>query len=143
MKSVLFVGDGGDQLRIDLLGYERAPVGDYSDDNWLSVAVEVRAGGFAGFFSASFLTSELKAFHLDAAKLYDSLTGYAKFQTLEEQLSIDLAADGRGHIHLTGHAADQPGIGNALAFNFTFDQTQLRSSVQSLADATAAFPVRT
>lgn len=33
MQSVLFVGDGGDQLRIDVIGYEREPVGEYFGDN--------------------------------------------------------------------------------------------------------------
>jgi hypothetical protein len=143
MQSVLFVGDGGEQLRIDVLGYEREPVGEYFDDNWLSVAVEIKAGGFTGFFSASFLTEEIEAFHQGAASLYDSLTGQAKFRTMEEQLSIDLVGDGLGHIRLTGSAEDRPGIGNTLAFAFTFDQTQLQSSVQNLVKALAAFPVRT
>jgi hypothetical protein len=142
MQSVLFVGDGGGQLRIDVLGYEREPVGEYFDDNWLSVAVEIKTGGFTGFFSASFLTGEIEAFHRDAAKLYDSLTGQAKFRTLEEQLCIDLSDDGRGHIQLTGSAEDQPGIGNTLTFAFTFDQTQLQSLVQSLAKVLAVFPMR-
>ncbi|ULU26768.1 WapI family immunity protein [Dyella terrae] len=142
MDSVLFVGDGGEQLRMDVLGYEREPAGEYFDDNWLSVAVELKAGGFTGFFSASFLTSEIEAFHGEAAKLYDSLTGQAKFRTLEEQLSLDLVGDGRGHIRLTGRAADQPGIGNTLAFSFAFDQTQLQSSVQGLAQLLKIFPVR-
>jgi hypothetical protein len=128
---------------MDVLGYEREPTGEYFDDNWLSVAVEVKAGGFKGYFSASFLTGEMEAFREEAAKLYDSLTGQAKFRTLEEQLSLDLVGDGRGHIRLTGSAADQPGIGNTFAFAFTFDQTQLRSSVQSLTRLLGVFPVRT
>jgi hypothetical protein len=85
----------------------------------------------------------VEAFHEEAAKLYDSLTGQAKFRTLEDQLSLDLVGDGRGHIRLTGNAADQPGIGNTFAFAFTFDQTQLQTSVQSLARLLGAVPVRT
>lgn len=143
MQSILFVGDGGEQLRIDVLGYEREPVGEYFDDNWLSVAVEVKAGSFTGYFSASFLTGEIEAFHQGAANLYESLSGQAEFRTLEEQLRIDLAGDGLGHIRLTGRAEDRPGIGNALAFAFAFDQTQLQASVQGLAKVLTAFPVRT
>lgn len=142
MQSVCFVGDGGEQLRIDVLGYERAPVGEYFDDNWLSVAVEVKAGGFTGFFSASFLTGELEAFHQQAARLHASLEGSATFRTLEEQLSLDLVGDGLGHIRLTGRAEDQPGIGNTLEFAFAFDQTQLQPSVQDLARVLSTFPVR-
>lgn len=108
----------------------------------MSVAVEVKAGGFKGFFSASFLAGEIKAFHWDVAKLYESQTGQAKFRTLEEQLSIDLTSDGLGHIQMTGSAEDQPGVGNRLAFVFTFDQTQLQSLVQSLTKVLAVFPVR-
>lgn len=143
MHSVLFIGNSGEQLRMDVLGYEREPAGEYFDDNWLSVAVEVKAGGFTGLFSASFLTGEIEAFSTEAAKLYDSLTGQAKFRTLEDQLSLDLIGDGRGNIRLTGHAADQPGIGNTLAFSFIFDQAQLQSSVQNLVRLLGIFPVRT
>lgn len=143
MHSVLFAGDGGERLRMDVLGYERKPTGEYFDDNWLSVVVEIKAGGFAGVFSASFLTGEIEAFRQEAAKLYESLMGRAEFRTLEEQLSLDLVGDGRGRIRLTGSAADQPGIGNTFAFAFTFDQTQLQSSVQSLEQLLGVFPVRT
>jgi hypothetical protein len=143
MQSVVFIGDAGEQLRINVLGYERAPVGEYFDDNWLSVEVAVKAGGFAGSFSASFLTGELEALHQEAIKLYDLLTGRAQFKTLEEQLTLDLVGDGLGHIRLTGSAQDLAGLGNTLTFAFTFDQTQLRSTVQNLARVLNAFPVRT
>jgi len=143
MQTVVFTGDAGEHLRIDVLGYERAPVGEYFDDNWLSVGVAIKAGGFTGSFSASFLTGELEGLHQEAIKLYDSLTGRAEFKTLEEQLGFDLVGDGLGHIRLTGNAQDIAGLGNTLAFTFTFDQTQLRSTVQGLTRVLSAFPMRT
>lgn len=143
MESVVFIGDAGEQLRIDVLGYERAPVGEYFDDNWLSVEVAVKAGRFERSFRASFLTDEIEAFHKESTKLYDSLTRRAELKTLEEQLSLSLAGDGLGHIRLTGSAQDRMGLGNTLAFAFTFDQSQLRSTLQALARVLSAFPVRT
>ncbi len=143
MRSVVFSGDGGEHLRIDVLGYERAPVGEYFDDNWLSVQVTIKAGGFSGSFSASFLTGELETLRQGSLSLYESLTGHAKFETIEGQLSLDLVGDGHGHIRLTGSAEDRAGLGNTLAFAFTFDQTQLQSTVQGLARVLDTFPVRT
>jgi len=48
-----------------------------------------------------------------------------------------------GHIKISGEALDRAGIGNKLIFEIDIDQTQLQTSVQSLAAAMSAFPVRT
>ena len=142
MHSIIFTGDLGQQLKIDVLGYERAPVGEYFDDNWLSVEVSIKAGAFAGTFEASFLTGELEAFREQLMALYETLTGQAEFETLEGQLSLELKGDGLGHINLEGRAQDQAGIGNALSFELTCDQTQLQSSLNDVSRALGVFPVR-
>ena len=53
-----------DRIDVDVLSYERAPVGEYYDDNWLTTQIKVRVGGFRGHFDAALLAGELGAFRL-------------------------------------------------------------------------------
>jgi hypothetical protein len=143
MKSVAFGGEKHERLEITVLGYERAASGCFHDDNWLSVEVAIRCGVFHGKFPAAFLTEELEAFHGQLVSLYQTLTGKAEFRTLEGQLDLTATGDGLGHIKISGKARDQAGTGNRFSFEIGIDQTQLQTSVQSLAAVLAAYPVRT
>ncbi|TAK94497.1 MAG: hypothetical protein EPO07_16630 [Verrucomicrobia bacterium] len=131
-----------ERVEIEVRDYERAPVGEYWDDNWLNVEIRVSAGGFRGKAQASIITSELEKFLSELKPLYEKLIGEAKFTTMEEQLALRLSGDGKGHIELRGEVADQAGIGNRLLFNLRFDQTQLQKSINDLELVTEAFPVR-
>ena len=106
-----------DRVEIDVLGYERTPVGEHFDDNWLVVKIRVHVGGFRGTSNASILTDELTRFLSELRPLYDKLKGSAEFSTMEEQLSLRLVGDGKGHVELRGEISDQAGIGNRLHFS--------------------------
>ncbi len=131
-----------ERLEIDVLSYERQPVGEYYDDNWLRVEIRVHAGGFRGKVSATILAAELDGFLQKLKSLYQTLSGNAEFITLEEQLTLNLIGDGKGHIELRGEVTDQPGIGNRLSFTLQFDQSQLAGSIRELERVVAQFPVR-
>ena len=75
-------------IAVDVLGYERAPVGDYDDDNWLRVKIQVAGGGFRGSASAAILTDELAQFTSQLHLLYGKLSGTAKFSTMEELTAV-------------------------------------------------------
>ena len=131
-----------ERIEVDVQHYERAPVGEYYDDNWLTTQVRVRAGGFRGNVDAAILTVELVAFVARLRQLHNTLHGAADFSTLEEQLHLRVTGDGKGHMELVGDVADQPGIGNRLHFRLQFDQSQLEESIRELERVTSAFPVR-
>ena len=131
-----------DRIEVDVLNYERQPIGDYWDDNWLNVNITIQAGGFSGNAEANIITSELERFLAELKPLYETLSGTAVFKTLEEQLDLQLIGDGKGHIELNGIVADQAGIGNRLHFTLHFDQTQLRVSICELEKVLKQFPVR-
>jgi hypothetical protein len=132
-----------ERIEIDVQAYEqRAATGDYWDDNWISVEIRVRAGGFRGKVYAAFLAGELTAFLSELRPLYETLGGAASFTTMEEQLSLRLHGDGKGHIELEGEVSDQSGIGNCLHFKLQFDQTNLATSIRELEQVTSKFPVR-
>lgn len=131
-----------ERIEVEVLHYERQPVGECYDDNWLTVQVRVCVGGFRGTVGGAFVTEEFVAFLTQLRPLYQSLSGTAEFATLEEQLHLRLTGDGKGHIELVGEVADQPGIGNRLHFTLHFDQSQLGASIHELERVTAEFPVR-
>ncbi len=136
-------GDHEDKfVYVDVLHYENAPTGDEHDDNWLSIAIRVRVGGFSGKLTASILTGELSQFLTQLRPLHETLLGSAEFRTLEQQLSLRLTGDGRGGIEMLGEIADQPGGRNHLHFRLEFDQTQLGRSLSELERVCAAFPIR-
>jgi hypothetical protein len=131
-----------ERIEVNVLRYERAPVGDYYDDNWLKIEISVQAGGFEEKVNAAILTEDLERFLSQLRPLYETLSGSAEFGTMEDQLNLKLAGDGKGHIELHGEVADRPGIGNRLHFTLQFDQSQLRASIGELEKATLQFPVR-
>ena len=142
MPSFSLSSSETEKVAVSVRNYERDTTGDYHDDNWLSVRVEVRAGAFSGKFDAAFLTEDFIGFREQLGALYDSLKGDANFVTLEEQLSIRVVGNGRGGLTVAGEALDQPGIGNKLAFVFALDQTSLSLALRELDEITSLFPIR-
>lgn len=131
-----------ERIEVEVLRYARQPVGEYHDDNWLTVQVRVSVGGFRGTVDGAFITEEFVAFLSQLRPLYESLSGTAEFATLEGLLHLRLTGDGMGHIELVGEVADQPGIGNRLHFTLHFDQSQLGASIHELERVTSEFPIR-
>ncbi len=131
-----------ERIEVEVMRYERPPVGEYHDDNWLTVQVRVFAGGFRGTVDGAIITEEFVAFLSQLRPLHQSLSGTAEFTTLEGQLHMRLTGDGKGHIELLGEVADQPGIGNRLHFILHFDQSQLGGSIRELERVTSTFPIR-
>jgi len=126
-----------------VISYERALSGDYHDDNWLIVTIEVSAGGFSGSAKATIQAAELVSFSEQLHSFYDTLSGTAEFSTLEDQLHLTFTGNRKGGIRLEGTVSDAPGIGNTLSFSFEFDQTYLQRSLRELEAVLHAFPVRT
>lgn len=131
-----------ERIEVDVLHYEREPIGEYFDNNWLTVLIFVQAGGFNGKIRAAILTGELTIFLKQLRTLYETLAGTAEFTTTEEQLHLVFRGDGKGHIELEGNLVDQPGNGNRLHFTLQFDQSQLGASMRELEKVTSEFPVR-
>jgi hypothetical protein len=131
-----------ERIEVDVMSYERPASGEYHDDNWLSVSITVRVGGFSGRVGAAIVTDELVRFAEQLHRLYKELTGSAEFTTLEGQLSLTLSCDTRGHITLRGEILDQAGIGNRLSFHLDLDQSFLQKSIGELDAVIRAFPVR-
>lgn len=127
-----------ERIEVDVVGYERTPVGEYFDDNWLTIEIRVQAGDFSGKVKAAILTGELVKFSSELRVLFGTLKGAAEFTTLEEQLGLRLTGDGKGHIELCGELE----AGHRLIFTLHFDQSQLGLSIRELEEVLSQFPVR-
>jgi hypothetical protein len=127
-----------ERLAVDVVGYERAPVGEYFDDNWLIIEIRVQAGNFQCKTKAAILTDELIKFSSELRVLFETLKGSAAFTTLEEQLSLQLTGDGKGHIELCGEVE----AGHRLIFTLQFDQSQLGRSIHEIEKVLSQFPIR-
>jgi hypothetical protein len=114
---------------------------DYWDGNWIDCDVQIAAGAFRGNFRAYMRSEEFAGFLTDLTALSRTLEGAATFNTMEGQLSLTLAGDGKGHVHVQGTAVDEPGTGNRLAFGFDIDQTYLQQIADCVESFVAAFPV--
>jgi hypothetical protein len=131
-----------ERFEADVLRYERSLVGEYYDDNWLTVELNVRVGGFRGRAEAAILTFELVKFASELRSLFQTLIGSAKFSTIEGQLSLQLTGNGKGQIELVGELEDQVGIGSRLHFKLQLDQSELGSSIRELEAVNSTYPVR-
>lgn len=142
MSSFAFGGGEHQRVEVQVHGYERAPVGEHYDDNWVRVSVLVAVGAFSGEYAATFLTSDFVDFRAGLQALHESLEGNAVFSTLEDQLSLELTVNGRGGIALKGVALDAPCTGNRLEFKLDLDQSYLPSVLEGLDEILGKFPPR-
>ena len=141
MCTIRIGGERSEFLALTILGRSHPDARDYWDGNWVPRLRRGRRGRVPGRGRRRPAREELASFHGEAARLSESLSGEARFSTMEDWLSIVLAGDRRGGVELSCEVRDQPGIGNTLAFRLALDQTYLRPMVAQLGRAVAEFPV--
>jgi hypothetical protein len=130
------------RIEVEVLRYERAATGEYWDDNWLVTRIAVNAGAFRGAFEAALQAADLTEFRDQLIPLNTSASGVAAFKTMEEQLELLIAGNGRGGVYLEGVATDEAGIGNRLNFHFSLDLPSVAETIAQLELVIAQFPVR-
>ncbi|MES1184622.1 MAG: hypothetical protein ABUL60_12485 [Myxococcales bacterium] len=138
----MFGADRGEQLSIHVTRRESPEASDYWDGNWVCATIRIRAGAFRGEYEALLRANELASFRDQLGMLHDAINGSATFETMEHWLRVDIQGDGRGHFLAKCEARDQPGIGNTLRFELTFDQTELPPVLTALDEVVRAFPVK-
>jgi hypothetical protein len=128
-------------LNVQITGRSHPGSKDYWDGNWVNADIEIDAGSFRGRYGAYLRAEELKEFRDAVARLYSFDSKEAKFETMEEQLSISIAGDSLGHFTAECEAVDQAGIGNRLIFSLEFDQTEIPEMLKGLDDIVREYPV--
>lgn len=113
---------GGDYVSIQILGRWSANIG-------------VRCDGWSGDIRGTFFKGELLGFAEEISRLYRDLTGTAQLKPLEPNITLTLTGDGKGHVTVEGTARNHFQTDTLLKFQFTIDQTYLKSIGESLTAA--------
>ncbi|HEX8021587.1 WapI family immunity protein [Mucilaginibacter sp.] len=103
-----------------------------TNDGWIESYVEIKAGGFRGSYSAAFMLYDFSVFRDQLKIIYDDLNGIASFNSLENQLQINIKGDGLGHLVADCIAMEKVGYGNELRFELNFDQTYIPMLIKQL-----------
>lgn len=139
---VLLGNPHGEHLSIGLLGRAHPGADDYWDGNWVLSPIAIRAGGFQGTVGATLRTTELESFHRELSALYETLSGTAVLDSMEDWLELTVRCEPSGVLAVTGTLLDQAGHGNQLRFELGgLDQTHLPPVLDELEDCLRAYPV--
>ena len=128
-------------ILLDVINRSHPNANDYYDGNWLNAKAVVKVGCFTGAVNGQLRADELASFQSELAKLYTSLSGSAKFSTLEGWLAFEVAGDGKGHFSCSGEVTDDFVQGNTLNFKLDLDQTFLPEILNGFEKVASAFPV--
>jgi hypothetical protein len=129
-----------EHIVVRVLGRERSEAKDYWDGNWVDARVRVAAGGFRGELGGALRTEGFVRLRNQLRLLGDDPAGNAKFETMEDWLSIAIVGDGKGHFHAACAAVDVR-TANRLTFGLDFDQAELPEILCGLDAVCEAWPV--
>jgi hypothetical protein len=137
------VGDpAGDHISIRVLGRLHPGTDDFWDGNWLATPIEAVVGNFQGKVGASLRAEELRSFRDALRVLYATLNGKAVLESMEEWLTLRIAATSSGRLEVTGTLVDRLGDGTQLMFTIhDLDQSCLPRIIDALDEVETFFPV--
>jgi hypothetical protein len=100
--------------------------------NWARARVRLAVEGFVADVSAFFDKEDFVNFYGELQRLDRTLSGTAKLEPLDQQVSLALTVDARGHLKLEGHVWSRAACGNKLSYSLEVDQTYLKEPLQQL-----------
>ena len=136
------ITDRSDIIRIEPIGWTHSNADHDWDKNWVHAKIAVKGGAFRGQFCCDLMTTEFELFKRELTTVYKTLNGIARFKTLEGQVEIIIQGDGYGHFNANCEAIDDPGSGNKLKMNLTFDQTYIPDLIRQLNNIVKLFPIQ-
>ena len=142
MQSFSLGGDKTQLLTVRVLGRSHPGANDYWDGNWVNVVIDIVVGGFRGSLGACLFSEDFVHLHQGLSKLHSSLSGRYEFEAMEEQLTLQIFGDGKGHFEINGVVIDQAANGNQLHFSFDVEQTCLPNVLAELDEIIRQFPVK-
>jgi hypothetical protein len=141
-NPTILLGDAsGERVAIRPTGRTHPEVSDCSDGNWIDCSVEIRAGGFEGRYVACFRSEDFRDWRDAIDRVVAERQGVAWFTTLENQLTLAVTLNERGHVRVDATARDEPWSRNELKFALRIDQTYLRPLIRALDELLREYPV--
>jgi hypothetical protein len=108
------------------------PIQPSSTKDWLQADVCIKLDCFSGKINVYFEKYDLEKFQSELKTLYKTLKGKAELIPREEQFTLILSCDEKGHVSVKGEAFERATYGSCLNFDFELDQTYLPELIESL-----------
>lgn len=130
-------------VAVDVLRRARGDEHDEWDANWIVAWVSVAAGAWHGRIEGTLRAGDFRAFREALESVHETGSGEARFNTVDEWLTLVLRGDGLGGFAVHGEARDAPGIGNLLTFELDpIDDHELAALIEQLKTIETSYPVR-
>jgi hypothetical protein len=123
--------DGGDLLRVEVIGTTGSPSGDLKDKLWLEVLITVKGCTFRGQYNAQFMRVDFYKFRKQLISLIYNLEKTAAFNSTEGYLEIEFDVEAGDYITKIIEC-DVPGIGGELRFGVSIEKPDMTILFTSL-----------
>ena len=115
---------------------------DYWDSNWLNVIALCTATGSIVQAEGSILhLTELDSLKVECKQIYDTLSGEAKLECMEPNISLKLKMESIGHCELTVSITPD-NLYQEHSFIFDLDQSYLPPFITSLEQILYSYPIK-
>jgi hypothetical protein len=115
---------------------------DYWDGNWINVTVHCGAKGADVWTSGAIIhLPEIKGWADACEQMYKTLSGEAKLDCMEPELSIEMKMREQGHIEMEVYITPDHLI-QEHRFRFEIDQSYLTELVNGCRAVLEAYPIR-
>jgi hypothetical protein len=114
---------------------------EYWDGNWINSTIEVVVPGYRAYFCGELRTDEIFQFLQDLKEMYNSLSGFAKLNSMEGLIELYAEINPLGKLQWTGKTTYPIGIGNTLEFRLCNDQSFVPNLISELQLVMKQFPV--
>jgi hypothetical protein len=135
------ITDGGDIVRVEVIGTTASPSIDHRDKPWLETTVTVKGSSFRGQYSAEFMPIDFYKFRQQLVSLKYHLDQNAAFEGTEGYLRILFNIEHDGYTEIKVEACDVPGIGAILGFGMSLELSYLQRLIDQLDEVLKHYPV--
>lgn len=129
--SSIHIGSESEYVKIML-----APA--FPSQGWCQADVDIAVSGFHGHIRPWLDADDLQVFASQLTSVYETLQGEATLIPLDQQFTLHVQAQTRGHIHVSGIAWSKATYENKLTFCLELDQSFLPNILAELQRALSA-----
>lgn len=139
-RGVELRGDGA-CLELAFDGYERTMSENSDDANWVMCRINLAMSACTAQLRTSLTTQEIRYLRDELSRLLHTLEGRIELSTDEDALQLSIQMHSGGRAVVNGVLKIRGGSHVSIAFEFSSDQSYLRTALNSLQALVAAFPV--
>ena len=129
-----------DYLHIKILTRSYSGASDYWDANWLTTKVQAHTGTSQTKFQATMRAEEFKLFLRQLKQMLKSKMKRAKFETMEEWLTIDVVSNGQNNFVVKCSIDSKPSVGKRMEFMIKLCREDIKNVMKQLKMVVKKFP---